>query len=206
MKVIRQNPLFSLFFLFGLILLNGIGATLPIPNLSLIADYYSFPMIGFVEALFVGVSTIFLLFWGYFVDKTERKTIIWIANVLWIVPSFVIFLFPQHLMVYILGRLGMAIGLAAFSPLAYSILADFARYQNRGLISSGLNLAWVGSSAAGILIGGFFSNSWYLSFGFIAIIGIIILSWEYLIVVPERENKNLHLLILKNLHILGELK
>lgn len=186
MKVIRQNPLFSLFFLFGLILLNGIGATLPIPNLSLIAEYYSFPMIGFVEALFVGVSTIFLLFWGYFVDKTERKTIIWIANVLWIVPSFVIFLFPQYLMVYILGRLGMAIGLAAFSPLAYSILADFARYQNRGLISSGLNLAWVGSSAAGILIGGFFSNSWYLSFGFIAIIGIIILSWEYFIVIPER--------------------
>ena len=93
MKIIRQNPIFSLFFLFSLILLNGIGVTLPIPNLILLAEYYNFPMIGIVEAVFVGVSTFFLIFWGLLVDRLERKKLIWIANILWIFPSFMIFLF-----------------------------------------------------------------------------------------------------------------
>ncbi len=186
MEIIRQTPIFSLFFLFSLILLNGIGATLPIPNLILLAEYYDFPMMGLVEAAFVGVSTLFLILWGFLVDKLERKNIIWIANILWILPSSVIFLLPQYLIIYVFSRLIMAIGLAAFSPLAYSVLADYSSYNNRGLISSGLNLAWVGSSAAGILIGGFFSNSWHLSFGFISLIGLIILSWEYFIKIPQR--------------------
>jgi MFS family permease len=186
LKTIHQTPIFSLFFLFTLILLNGIGATLPIPNLILIAEYYDFPMIGFVEAVFVGVSTLFLIFWGFLVDRLERKNIIWIANILWIFPSVMIFFFPKYLLIYIFGRLGMAIGLAAFSPLAYSILADSSSYNRRGLISSGLNLAWVGSSAAGILIGGLFSSSWHLSFGFISLVGVIILGWEYFIVIPQR--------------------
>ena len=74
MKIIRRNNIFSLFFLFCLILLNGIGATLPIPNLILLSEYYNFP-IGFIEASFVGVSTLFLLVWGVLVDKMERKKI-----------------------------------------------------------------------------------------------------------------------------------
>ncbi|MHA1966711.1 MAG: MFS transporter [Candidatus Hodarchaeales archaeon] len=185
MKVIRRNPIFSLFFLFCLILLNGIGATLPIPNLTQLSEYYHFP-IGFIEAIFVGISTCFLFFWGVVVDKMERKNIIWIANVIWIIPSFIIFFFPQYLIIYIIGRIGMAIGLAAFSPLAYSILADYSKYDDRGLIASGLNLAWVGSSALGILIGGFFSDSWHLAFGFISMIGGIILVWEYFIKIPQR--------------------
>lgn len=185
MKITRRNPIFSLFFLFCLILLNGIGATLPIPNLILLSDYYNFP-IGFIEAIFVGVSTSFLLVWGVLVDKMERKKIIWIANGLWIIPSLLISSFPQHLIIYIIGRIGMAIGLAAFSPLAYSILADYSKYDDRGLISSGLNLAWVGSSALGILIGAYFSNSWFLAFRFISLVGVIILIWSYFIQIPQR--------------------
>ncbi len=185
MKIIRRNNIFSLFFLFCLILVNGIGATLPIPNLILLSAYYNFP-IGFIEASFVGVSTLFLLLWGVLVDKMGRKKIIWIANGLWIIPSLLIFSFPQYLLIYIIGRIGMAIGLAAFSPLAYSILADYSKYDDRGLIASGLNLAWVGSSALGILIGGFFSTSWPLAFGFISLVGGIILIWVYFIEIPQR--------------------
>lgn len=186
MKIIPQTPFLSLFYLFSLILINGIGATLPIPNLTQIAEYYNFPLIGLVEAMFVVVSTIFLFIWGYMVDKVERKRILWFANCIWILPAMSIFLLPTSLIIYIFGRMGMAVGLSAFSPLAYSILADYARYENRGLTSSGLNIAWVGSSAAGILVGGFFSNNWNLSFGFVGILGIIILLWQFFLQDPKR--------------------
>lgn len=186
MSGIKDIPVLSILFLFCLLLLNGIGATLPIPNLTIINEHYQFPLIGLVEAIFVLISTLLLFLWGYFADKLDRKSILWIANIFWIFPSLMIFLFPDPLLIYILGRIGMAIGLSAFSPLAYSILADFAKFEKRGVISSALNLAWVGSSAAGILIGGFFSPNWYDSFGFIALLGILILFWQFFLQVPLR--------------------
>lgn len=186
MKTIRQSPLLPLFFLFSLILLNGIGATLPIPNLTLLAEFYNFPLIGLIEAMFVIVSTLFLLIWGYIVDRFARKPLLWGATIIWCIPAIIIFLFPKSLLVYALGRLGMAIGLSAFSPLAYSILADFAKYEDRGLISAGLNLAWVGSIAGGILLGGIFSKEWNLSFGLLALLGFIVLCWQIFIEMPTR--------------------
>lgn len=170
-------------------MLNGIGATIPIPNLTQLSLYYDFPLIGLIEAMFVVVSTSFLFVWGYCVDKLERKQLLWMANVIWIFPALVIFFFPKSLLIYFLGRMGMAMGLSAFSPIAYSILADFAQYNQRGLIASGLNIVWVGSSAAGILIGGFFYYQWNLSFGFVAFLGILILCWQFFIQIPKRGNK-----------------
>ncbi|MFX1282658.1 MAG: MFS transporter [Promethearchaeota archaeon] len=189
MKFFRQNPILSLLFIFSLILINGIGATLPIPNLTQLADYYNFPLIGFIEGMFVVISTFFLFVWGFCVDKLERRQILWIANLIWVLPASIIFLFPEFLLVYFLGRMGMAIGLSAFSPIAYSILADYAKYEDRGLISSGLNIVWVGSSAAGILLGGFFYFQWNLSFGFLALFGFLILGWQFFIHIPKRGNQ-----------------
>ncbi|UCE12907.1 MAG: MFS transporter [Candidatus Heimdallarchaeota archaeon] len=186
MKRVRKTPFFPLFFLFFLILLNGIGTTLPIPNLAQLADQYDFPLLGLVEALFVVILTCFIFFWGYLVDKFDRKHLLWAANVIWILPAIMVFFIPNSLQIYILGRLGMAVGLSAFSPLAYSILADFAKYEDRGLIASGLNIAWVGSNAAGILIGGFFSSNWNFSFGVVALFGVLVLSWQLFIQIPKR--------------------
>lgn len=186
MKRVQKTPFFSLFFLFFLILLNGIGTTLPIPNLTQLADQYNFPLLGLVEALFVVILTFFLFFWGFLVDKLNRKQLLWAANVIWILPATMIFFLPNFIYIYILGRFGMAVGLSAFSPLAYSILADFTRYEDRGLLASGLNIAWVGSSAAGILIGGFFSSHWNFSFGFIALLGVLIAVWQLFLHIPNR--------------------
>ena len=99
MSKIRRIPFLSIFFLFCLILLNGIGATLPIPNLTFINEHYQFPLIGLVEAIFVLISTLLLFFWGYFVDKIDRKSILWIANIIWAIPSLIIFLFPESLLI-----------------------------------------------------------------------------------------------------------
>jgi MFS family permease len=183
---VQRNSIFSLLFLFGLILVNGIGVTLPIPNLILIGDFYNFPLIGVVEAIFIIISTLFLIIWGYVVDQYDRKVILLGANLLWLLPSIIIFLFPEELIVYIICRLGMAIGLAAFSPLAYSVIADFAYYDDRGTISSGLNLAWVGSSAAGIVLGALFTEDWHLSFGVLALFGFFLFFYQFYLKVPER--------------------
>ncbi|MHA2226333.1 MAG: MFS transporter [Candidatus Hodarchaeales archaeon] len=186
MENTRTTPFLSLSFLLFLILLNGMGATIPIPNLSAMAVHFNFPLIGLVEAMFVIVNTMFLFIWGYGADKLERKQLIWIANAIWVFPALIIFLIPDNLLIYILGRLGMALGLAAFSPLAYSILADFASYNNRGTVASGLNIIWVGSSGLGILIGAVFSSRWNFSFGFLGLFGLLILGWQTLIQIPER--------------------
>ncbi|MHA1971978.1 MAG: MFS transporter [Candidatus Hodarchaeales archaeon] len=187
MQIYREHNLFSLFFLFGLILLNGIGATLPIPNIKSIAETYDFQYLGFIEAVFITLATIFLVIWGYLVDKIERKVALLVSTVLWSLAALFIALFYEFgIMVYVIGRLIMAIGLSALSPLAYSILADFARYNERGLVASGLNISWVGSSAAGILIGAIFASLWHFSFLLIALFGALVIICQKFINIPER--------------------
>ncbi|PWI47980.1 hypothetical protein CEE45_08760 [Candidatus Heimdallarchaeota archaeon B3_Heim] len=183
---IKRNSLTSLIFLFSLILLNGVGVTLPIPNLEIIGRQYDFPLIGIVEAFFIIFSMVALVVWGYLVDKFDRRQILLMANVIWLIPAAIIFFFPDSLLIYFIGRLIMAIGLAAFSPLSYSIIADFAHYEDRGTISAGLNLAWVGSSAVGIILGASFTANWYYSFGVLAFLGLILFCWQFLVKIPIR--------------------
>ena len=185
----KRNSIPSLIFLFGLILLNGIGVTLPIPNLTVIAEELRFPYIGFIEALFILVSMIGLIFWGYFIDKMNRKPLLLIANVVWLIPASIIFFNPSSLISYFIGRMGMAIGLSAFSPLSYSILADFAHFEDRGLISAGLNLAWVGSSATGIILGAMFTSNWHYAFGAVTLLGLLLFFWQFIIKIPKRGGK-----------------
>ena len=186
MNFLKRNSILSPLFLFGLILVNGIGVTLPIPNLTLIGDFYNFSMMGYIEACFIVISTLFLIIWGYIIDRFDRKMILLTANTLWLFPSIVIALFPELLIIYTICRFGMAIGLAAFSPLAYSIVADSSYYTDRGVISSGLNLAWVGSSAAGIILGALFTNDWRLSFGVLALFGLFLFLAQFFIEIPGR--------------------
>ncbi|MFW9778632.1 MAG: MFS transporter [Candidatus Heimdallarchaeota archaeon] len=184
----QRSQLFSLSFLFTLILINGIGTTLPIPYLTLLADIFEFPLMGLVEAGYLAISAFCSLAWGYITDRFERKRLLGIGVVLWLIPSFTLYLSPVNLGLYVLGRWGMAVGLSTFSPLAYSLLADFAAYDDRGVIASGLNLSWVGSSAAGILLGGLFAtpSTWKISFGVISIIGMILLIWLSFLQMPQR--------------------
>ncbi len=183
---IKRNSLSSLIFLFSLILLNGIGVTLPIPNLKIIGDQYNFSLIGLVESVFIVFSMIALVVWGYLVDKYDRRQLLLVANIIWLIPAVIIFFLSDFLIIYILGRLIMAMGLAAFSPLSYSIIADFAEYKDRGIISAGLNLAWVGSSAIGIILGALFTSNWYYSFGVLAFMGLFIFCWQFLVKIPIR--------------------
>ena len=186
---LKRNSVLPLTFLFGLILLNGVGVTLPIPNLIQIGEQLNFPLIGIVEAFFIFFSMLALVVWGYLVDKYNRKPLLYAANIIWLIPAVSIFLFPKSLFVYIVGRLGMAVGLSAFSPLTYSIIADSAQYSDRGLVSSGLNLAWVGSSAMGIILGAMFTSNWHYSFGIVSGLGVILLIGIFFLQIPSRGQK-----------------
>ncbi|MHA1542895.1 MAG: MFS transporter, partial [Candidatus Hodarchaeales archaeon] len=186
---LKRNSVIPLTLLFGLILLNGVGVTLPIPNLIQIGEQLHFPLIGLVEALFIIFSMLALVVWGYLVDKYNRKPLLYAANIIWLIPAVSIFLFPKSLIVYIVGRLGMAVGLSAFSPLTYSIIADSAQYSDRGLVSSGLNLAWVGSSAMGIVLGAMFTSNWHYSFGIVSGLGVILLIGIFFLQIPTRGQK-----------------
>ncbi len=186
---LKRNSVLPLIFLFGLILLNGVGITLPIPNLIQIGEQLNFPLIGIIEALFILFSMFSLVVWGYFVDKFDRKPLLYAANIIWLIPAVCIFLFPDSIMLYVIGRLGMAIGLSAFSPLTYSIIADSAQYNDRGLVSSGLNLAWVGSSAMGIILGAMFTSNWHYSFGLVGGLGVILLAGIFFLKIPSRGQK-----------------
>ena len=104
---IKRNSLGSLTFLFSLILLNGIGVTLPVPNLNSIGEHYNFPFIGIIEALFIVFSTIALMIWGYLVDKLNRKYLLLAANIIWLIPACMIFLIPSYFFIYIIIYIDM---------------------------------------------------------------------------------------------------
>jgi len=197
---IRNHYFFPLFLLFSLVLLSGIGVTLPIPNIVNISTSINFEYLGFIEAAFVLISILFIIIWGYLVDKFDRKTLLFFSIIIWVFPSILIASFPFSIQIYFFGRILMAIGLSALSPLSYSILGDYAIYQERGFLSSGLNLAWVGSSAIGILIGALFSFCWNLSFAFIAVLGIILMIWQLFLIIPERGRQEPFFVKIENYH------
>ncbi|MFW9928182.1 MAG: MFS transporter, partial [Candidatus Thorarchaeota archaeon] len=63
--------------LFYLVLFAGTFAVSTIiPNITKIEIYYNFNYLGIIESIFIFISTISLIFWGYASDKHSRRNLI----------------------------------------------------------------------------------------------------------------------------------
>jgi MFS family permease len=145
--------------------------------------------IGSIEAIFVFVSTLSLLFWGYKVDKSRnRNSIFAIGLLIFIIGNLGIILISNNMLIYIIGRcLFMGIGLGAIGPAAHSYAGDLLSFEKRSTINSTLSITGIGGLGVGIILSGILSRiNLFLPFTALIILAIVLMGILYFYPEPIR--------------------
>ena len=143
---------------------------------------------GGVEALFVFIATVSLFYWGYTVDKNNRKKIFIIGLLIFMVGVIIILLQTTRIEYYILGRcVFMAIGLGALGPAFASYAGDILTFEKRSTLNSTLSVTGIGGLGIGILISSIFSGIYlFLPFLILLVISIFLVIVIYFYPEPIR--------------------
>lgn len=175
---------------------STLAASVVIPILSDLNTNYNLPWykffgvelfltIGTIEAGFVLISTVSLLYWGYNVDKSNRQKIFIIGLILFLIGTLVVLINTHNLLYYIIGRgLFMATGLGSLGPAASSYAGDLLSFEKRSTINSTLSITGIGGIGVGIIISSILSEFYlFLPFVFLFFLGLALLI--LLIIYPE---------------------
>ena len=186
----------QIFPLYLISIFSSLATSVVIPILSdLGANYdlnkykfYGFDLsltVGSIEAGFVLISTISLLFWGYRVDKANRQRIFALGLIIFIGGLVIVLLQTSNILYYVIGRgLFMAIGIGSLGPAASSYAGDLLSFEKRSTINSTLSITGIGGIGVGILSSSILS-SFYLFLPFIILIFLSLILLLIIIVYPE---------------------
>jgi MFS family permease len=144
-----------------------------------------------MEAFFVIIAASMAIFWGYFLDKIDRKRIIRYAMVLWIIGTGGCLIAPTFPL-FLIARIFTAIGLGIYMPAAYGILADIIPSKFWSTLYGFLAFVSAFSNGFGNFMSGFLSPlniwglGWRFSFMFLFILTLIVFFFLQLVNFPER--------------------
>ena len=143
---------------------------------------------GGIEALFVFISTVSLFYWGYTVDKNNRKKIFIIGLIIFMVGVLLILVQTQLIIYYIIGRcFFMGIGLGALGPAFASYAGDVLTFEKRSTLNSTLSVTGISGLGLGILLSSIFSTiNLFLPFVILFFISFLLIIIIYLYPEPIR--------------------
>jgi len=151
--------------------------------------------IGIDAAGYLLISTISILFFGYYSEKLSEKysikKIFVITQFGWVACFGLIALVPHFLYYLILDFIG-AFFIGAFLPIAFAMIGDFYPPKERGVkfgwLSFGLIIGSGGGIIFGKLLGGLIPDiGWRLAYGLGFILGFLAVQGYFRIgIVPER--------------------
>ena len=137
--------------------------------------------IGIYSASYLLVTSISLVFFGFYEDKiTERKLrtkLFVITNLIWVIAYGLISISPNF-QFYLLFIIFGAIGVGAFIPIGYSIVGDFYSPKERGKKYGSINAGLILGTGAGIIVGGLLGsyagpNGWRFAYATGFIFGLL---------------------------------
>jgi len=168
-------------YIYSFLIYGSLVAGIVIPILVDLEIYYNSPIfsliigMGTIEAIFIIISTISLIFWGYVIDKSNRKE--WaLIGIFIIIVGTILIIFLPNIEYYVVGRWIMGIGLGVVAPVSFSLAGDLIKYENRGIVSGGLSIAILGGSGLAIIAGGLLGAlNVFAPFVLIAFISLIII-------------------------------
>lgn len=176
----------NIIIVYLIIFTGGMVSSIVIPILTDLDIYYDsiklnifniFIIINIstIEAIFIAVVTISLIFWGLIIDKTDnRKKWLLVGIILTIMGVSIILINKTNVINYFIGRsIFIGIGLGVLGPVAYSYAGDIITFANRSALSGGISIIGIISSGIGILISAFFSRD-NIFFPFFVIIIVLI--------------------------------
>jgi MFS family permease len=149
---------------------------------EILLDYIelSFREIQLAESLFSYTIALTIFFWGYIVDRynKKRKSILTLSSLLWISGSFMLFFIPINFFTYSLIQIIWGLSFGANGPLIASYLGDMFKIENRGKLFSTFTIFIYIIKGSNIAINGLIGESlgnWKAPTFIFAIMGIIIL-------------------------------
>ena len=159
-NVIEQLIKPDIIYIYLLLVYGSMVAGIVIPLLTDLELFYNinikngiFLRLGTIEAFFIIFSTISLFFWGFVIDKFNRK--FWaLIGLLIIFLGSIVIIAVSDLHFYVIGRFLMGIGLGVITPVSYSIAGDVIKFENRSIVGGGLSIAVIAGSGISIIIGG----------------------------------------------------
>lgn len=167
-------PLY-LFSIFGTLATSIVIPILPDldQNYGLLTfSIFKFPLelsMGGIEAIFVFISTVSLFYWGYTVDKNNRKKIFIIGLIIFMMGDILILFQTHFIMYYIFGRcFFMGIGLGALGPAFASYAGDILTFEKRSTLNSTLSVTGISGLGIGILLSSILSR-FYLFLPFVVL-------------------------------------
>jgi MFS family permease len=149
---------------------------------EILLDYIdlSFEEIQLAESLFSYTIALTIFFWGYIVDRfnKKRKNILIASSFLWISGSVMLFFIPINFFTYSLIQIMWGLSFGANGPLIASYLGDIFKIENRGKLFATFTIFIYIIKGSNIAINGLIGESlgnWKAPTFIFAIIGIIIL-------------------------------
>ena len=119
------------------------------------------------EAIFVMVAAGFAIFFGYLVDKVDKRTIMY-TSLLLIISGLLMCTFAPTFFLFVLGRLITYLGIGAQLPANYSILGDIIPERYWSTLYASLALLTAFAGGVSNFLSGFLAplNIWNLDWHF----------------------------------------
>jgi len=129
---VKKKELLSLFLLITLILIIIMDGYLILPNQVIIAADLNiyFDAIGILIGLYIIVTGISVIFFGYLTDKIRRKQLLVFAGFLWSIVA-ILHIIALDFWILLVLRILAAIATGVTTPLTISYLADIVSSKSR---------------------------------------------------------------------------
>lgn len=144
-----------------------------------------------VEAFFIIIAASIAIIWGYYIDRVDRKKILFLSMIVWIGGAIICTLAPNWI-IYIIGRIIMATGLGAQMPATYSIVADIIPSKYWSTLYGSLALLTAFSNGVGNFLSGFLAPmniwglGWQFPFALLSLISVVCFLLLILVKIPGR--------------------
>ncbi len=188
---LKKSEIFSLILIILMMFASIAAANMLIPSYAqIIIDFQvGRELIAIPDSLFVLVSAIFAVVWGYYTDKVDRSKVVMVGSFLSCVGFFFTVLCNDFTQL-VLARIVTGAGMGCVLPLGYSILGDIIPAEERSSWFGFLAIMSSISNAAGNAMSAFLGPlnimglSWKFPFIILSFISIIIIIFLIFVKIP----------------------
>ena len=143
--------------------------------------------LGMVSAVNILVTAISSVYWGYLSGKYQRKRLIIIGTLIWVISVFLTAI-SQSYWQLLLFQIITGIGLGCIASIGFSVLTDYIPYEKRGMVLS----LWGMAQGLGGILGSLMASltaintSWRWPFEMVGFIGFVLIILYFFVEEPSR--------------------
>ena len=189
---LKKSEIFSLILIIMMMFTSIAAANMLIPSYSDIIYEMDIgrELVAIPDSIFVFVSAIFAVIWGYYTDKVDRSKVIMIGSLLSCVGFFLTVSCGKNFIQLIIARIITGAGMGCVLPLGYSILGDIIPAEERSSWFGFLAIMSSISNASGNAMAAFLGPlnimdlGWRFPFIILSFISIIVIILLLFIKIP----------------------